>query len=590
VSTAATLFQDKSHLVATLLIAAMQFVPRDRGEALIRKWLPRGDGLTVDGHQALAMMADAVLLSSDLLLSQPSTTGSTAFDRLAKSRGKLAAAEASAMEALRRSRFRLLQLETDTQGPEVVVRDVMSNERLRLVGEELPPLEHGTALFGRAVLLQEDVCCLPGATTPLDAAAFAVARGHAAAGAPGLAAGGRWAEAVYMHVVRLGTMDVPGLNRPEDFFDDDDDDDVDAILDDLDPEVRDLLMEWSDLDGSPPDLYLLQKTRKHVDLESILGILFVAAMSEDMALMEIADGFQGMLFALLETVQRRERAASGVLTLDGIAQAIDGEIARGAFPEVVRDYFQDCRKQLGGTTGLPKGDDAAMARLMQIIQGLRAKTVAQGCTEHEALAAAEKVAELLDRHGLSLSELEFRAQPCEGIGIPTGRRRIAPIDQCVPPIAAFFDCRVWREHPKGGELRYVFFGLRADVAAAQYLYEMVERAFETETNAFKAGALYASMAGERRTATTSFQTGLARGITGKLRALREARDARSRSESGRDLVPVKAAMVDDELDKLGLNLRVQTRGRAKSVITDAFDAGKEAGERFEVTPGVTTEE
>jgi hypothetical protein len=43
-----------------------------------------------------------------------------------------------------------------------------------------------------------------------------------------------------------------------------------------------------------------------------------------------------------------------------------------------------------------------LQRLVQRIQGLRAKTVAHGCTEAEALAPAEKLAKLLDRHGLSL--------------------------------------------------------------------------------------------------------------------------------------------------------------------------------------------
>jgi hypothetical protein len=224
---------------------------------------------------------------------------------------------------------------------------------------------------------------------------------------------------------------------------------------------------------------------------------------------------------------------------------------------------------------------------MQRIQGLRAKTVAQGCTEHEALAAAEKVAELLDRHGLSLNELEFKAQPCEGVGIQTNRRRAAPIDACIPAIAAFFDCRVWQERVDDAPLRYIFFGLRGDVAAAQYLYELVERAFETETHAFRSSEIYIAMAGERRSATSSFQTGLAQGIAGKLQASRAARDAVMRSASGRDLVPVKAAMVDEEMEKLGLSLTRRVLSRGKRVLSDAYAAGQAAGERFEYSPAIT---
>jgi hypothetical protein len=213
--------------------------------------------------------------------------------------------------------------------------------------------------------------------------------------------------------------------------------------------------------------------------------------------------------------------------------------------------------------------------------------VAQGCTEAEALAAAEKVAELLDRYGLSLGELEFKAQPCDGIGIETTRKRMGPIDQCIPAIAAFFDCRVWAEHSKGRNLRYVFFGLRADVLAAQYLYEMVERAFETETAAFRAGDVYARMEGERRTASNSFQLGLARGIAGKLSALRASREAGRQGASGRDLVPMKAAIIDEEMELLGLALTARQSGGRKRVLHDAYAAGEAAGQRFEVMAGIT---
>jgi hypothetical protein len=249
-----------------------------------------------------------------------------------------------------------------------------------------------------------------------------------------------------------------------------------------------------------------------------------------------------------------------------------------------RGVFQAVRARLPRLSG---PENAELEKLMQRIQALRAKTVAQGCTEQEALAAAEKVAELLDRHGLSLNELEFKAQPCEGIGIQTSRKRAGPIDTCTPAIAAFFDCRVWRETDASGQLRYVFFGLRGDVAAAQYLYEMVERAFETETKAFRGGEIYRDMQGDRRTATNSFQTGMAKGIRAKLQAIRKVRQEAMRGASGRDLVPVKAAIVDEEMEKLGLQLTMRAAGQPRRYFADAFHAGEAAGQRFEYMQAVT---
>ena len=50
-------------------------------------------------------------------------------------------------------------------------------------------------------------------------------------------------------------------------------------------------------------------------------------------------------------------------------------------------------------------DTAALDRLRTRIQALRAKTTVNGCTEAEALLAAAKVAELLDRYDLSVPVL-----------------------------------------------------------------------------------------------------------------------------------------------------------------------------------------
>src|SRR5262245_22201841 len=181
--------------VGALLAAATSFMAPDRGEALIRKWLGRRDLAGMSEDRLVAMSADAVLLAADLLLSYPAASGTTALDRLARSCAGATGAEAAALAALCQSRFRLLQLEADHVDPEPGVRDLLSGESLRIVGADWPKLPNGTALFGRVVMLEAGWCCLPGAITPLDATAFALARGHVAAGSASPAAGARWAEA-----------------------------------------------------------------------------------------------------------------------------------------------------------------------------------------------------------------------------------------------------------------------------------------------------------------------------------------------------------------------------------------------------------
>ncbi len=94
-------------------------------------------------------------------------------------------------------------------------------------------------------------------------------------------------------------------------------------------------------------------------------------------------------------------------------------------------------------------DLAALDKLKVRIQALRVKTVDNGCTEDEALSAAAKVAELLDRYDLSLTDVEIREEPCERREYETHRKKRIPLDDCIGAVAHFCDCRVWREREPG---------------------------------------------------------------------------------------------------------------------------------------------
>lgn len=561
-----------------LYTAAQTCVPADRGQGLIRKWTGgcRPDAAVSD-YRLAAMMADAVLLAADLMVSLPSPSGSTAFDRLARRRGAMSPADKVAVAALNAARFRLLSVDRGGSDHRLHARDAITGEQLRLDAEDVPPLDDGLAIFGRVIATDGKDGYLIGAVTPLDPAAVTVAVTHQAAGARGAAQNARWAEAVYGHVVRHGTLDIPGLNRPAA------DPDADDLFEDVDSELLALARAWAELDNAAPDVELLHATRQSATLQGVLDALAGAIRAGDAADAAMQAAFERVLAVQLKTVAARERGGSGGLSLRAIVATIDEAIARRGWPARARALFDRARPAGPGTAN---AGDASLDKLVQRIQALRAKTVAQGCTEAEAIAAAEKVAELLDRHDLSLSELEMKAQPCEGIGVQTSRRRMAPIDGCIPTVAAFCDCRVWVERLEGKGLRYIYFGLRGDVAAAQYLHEMVERAFDTETQRFRKTELYGAMAGDRRRASHSFQIGLADGISEKLNRLRRARDDAMQSASGRDLVPVKAALVDAEIDKLGLNLSRRAVGARKRVDADAFAAGQAAGERFELAPAL----
>jgi hypothetical protein len=227
---------------------------------------------------------------------------------------------------------------------------------------------------------------------------------------------------------------------------------------------------------------------------------------------------------------------------------------------------------------------ADLDKLTARIQALRAKTLDNGCTEAEAFAAAAKVAELLDRYDLSLSDVELRAEPCAEAAFETNRKKRIPIDECIGAIAQFCDCAVWREKTPLG-FCHVFFGLKADAEVAQYLADVVDAAVRTELGRYKNSAAYQRFPHkERHLANGSFTLGMVASIADRLLAMKAARDDANRG-SGRDLVPVKSAIVEAELAKRGLQFR-SIPGARRYVSPEAYDAGSTAGEALALNPGI----
>jgi uncharacterized protein DUF2786 len=228
---------------------------------------------------------------------------------------------------------------------------------------------------------------------------------------------------------------------------------------------------------------------------------------------------------------------------------------------------------------------AALDKLKVRIQALRAKTIDNGCTEDEALSAAAKVAELLDRHDLSLTDVELRAAPCERRLYETHRRKRIPLDDCIGAIAHFCDCRVWREKNAAGESSYVFFGLRSDIEVAHYLAELIDTAVRAELGRFKTSAEYGRFRHQQRhLANASFALGMVASIADRLVAMKAARD-KVNDSTGRSMVVLKTSVVAAEFDKLDLKLRTR-RSTSRTVSMAAYEAGGAAGASLAISPGI----
>ncbi len=223
-----------------------------------------------------------------------------------------------------------------------------------------------------------------------------------------------------------------------------------------------------------------------------------------------------------------------------------------------------------------------LEKLKNRLQGLRAKTTANGCTEEEALSAAAKVAELLDRHDLSISDLEIREERCEQAVIESNRKQRQPISACIPAIADFCDCKVWREKDASGRVRYVFFGLGPSLQMARYAYDVIAVAMQSGWEDYCRSRRFIRYTQDEK---GSFLFGMAVSIADKLAVLKVERNAANLADGGRALVVVRQAVVEAEFAKLSLDFR-QGRASGKKVAAQAFAAGQSAGQAFAIHPGL----
>jgi hypothetical protein len=551
----------------------------------VRRWLVGHCEPPEDTDEQITLFAAA----SDLELFTPSMSGRTSVDRHLSRRRPESDQERAAFDALGAAQFHLVRI-VGRDGPDLVrLRDLTTGDDLVLLHCGVSPLAAGAPTAMRLCPLASGRHVLISPLFLMDEVMLAAAMRLARPGRP-LGHGHRCAAIVYRDMARGGVIPMPTLATPfEAALLSDEVEILEAMS-----EVQRLAIRWQACDGGQDQADLVAEIRRAACLDNLVDACgwWAKAAADRTEMAERA--FHQVADILIETLCERGRAGVGGHgdVLDRTAAEIDRHIASGAMDVEARALFQRSRirwsshdREEDGKTGSARR--AELDAVIQRILALRAKTVDRGCTEEEAMSAAAKVAELLARHDLSLDEVGVRNSNCAGAAVETNRRRRGPIDACVQPVAMFCDCRAWSEDNADGALRYVFFGLRADVEAARFLHDLIETTFETESAAFRTTGIYNGHQGvDRRASLKSFQIGLANGITDKLDWLKKARTANAGVTTGFDLVAVKNSVVDDEMARLGLRFTTKTSSSRRLVHGDAFQAGKTVGAGFEPHPSL----
>jgi hypothetical protein len=227
-----------------------------------------------------------------------------------------------------------------------------------------------------------------------------------------------------------------------------------------------------------------------------------------------------------------------------------------------------------------------LLRVKARIKALTERTIERGCTEAEAMAAAEMVGRLLERYALTMDEVDVRQEPCVQVEMPIGGKQRRPIDATVPAIARFCDCKVWLTRSNHGMISYIFFGFETDTALAAYLFTVIDRAIRTELGGFRKRSTSLTGIALRRS-SASFQHGMAARVSERLEAMHAEREAvvSVGRPAGTALIVLRHQVVEDAFQATKLRLRAMPGLTQRR--NAAFHAGLAAGDRVNLERPIT---
>lgn len=213
------------------------------------------------------------------------------------------------------------------------------------------------------------------------------------------------------------------------------------------------------------------------------------------------------------------------------------------------------------------------------IRALAAKTTDRGCSEAEAMAAAQKVGQLLEVYGLSMSEVELRQEACLQREVIIEGPRLQAVGAVFLAIIRLTETKGWT----AGRGTFVLFGLEPDVLMGEYLIHLVAGAVDREEAEFRASDAYRRSRLQPQARLRSFRYGFAERVSERLEEIaRHRRDtaaaAQAKTSAGTALVVAKEMQVHAAFRELGI--RLVSRSTTRRVRDGAaFRHGQEAGGR-----------
>ena len=194
-------------------------------------------------------------------------------------------------------------------------------------------------------------------------------------------------------------------------------------------------------------------------------------------------------------------------------------------------------------------------KLLAKVRALLAKTTENGCTEHEAMAALDRVRAMMDAYEVTEEELKLTKEEkaiIKDSSCKNDKNGIRSMLAC--GIGRFTGTQVWNriERTDRGFSKYlVFCGMRGDVEFASWLLDHLE--------GFVRAELFKHLStdvpnGDRRFAIDGFITGCCNRISSRLDALTQKSAAQAVGTKNA-LVVIKDAAIAEAMKLAGVELK-----------------------------------
>ena len=211
------------------------------------------------------------------------------------------------------------------------------------------------------------------------------------------------------------------------------------------------------------------------------------------------------------------------------------------------------------------------------IRALLAKTVENGCTEDEAVAAAAKAAEMLERYNLSIDEVQMRETPlkrhAETFTDMVGDR----LWRVAAAISHLTGARYWCSPAGVRPVRIDFLGFHHEVEVAQYLLDICGRAMRQKERELDAAWGLLRPAAKRRK-VIPYLDGMASRLAQRIRALKP-------TATGKGLIVVRDQIIAQEMDRLGIKTK-DRQTRKDRDFEDTYLGGVRAADQVALNRGV----